>query len=83
VDNLWVGLWFACHQFERVGTHAHIVRAVPTGADDAVFLIAVVVNHGLEESEPGFYRSASARVIDLRKALPSFYVRPHANMGCW
>lgn len=85
VDNLWTALWFACHSFEFVGSFGHVVRRVPKDAaeeDGYTYLLAVVVRGQLREVFPGLHLSEGvARVIDLRKAVPSFYLRPHAQHG--
>jgi hypothetical protein len=85
VDNLWTALWFACHTFDTVGSFGHVVRRVPkdAGAEDGyTYLLIIVVPGQLREIFPGLYLSEEvARVIDLRKAVPSFYLRPHAQHG--
>lgn len=83
VDNLWVALWFACHSFVRVSQHIHVVRRnLADGGEDHVYVVTVTVPGEMAERRPGFYRSGDGtRVIDLRKAVPSFYLRPHAQHG--
>lgn len=83
VDNLWVALWFACHTFVRSKEHIHVVRRnVADGGGDSVYVITVTVPGTAAERRPGFYRyEDGVTVIDLRKAIPSFYVRPHAQHG--
>lgn len=85
VDNLWIALWFACHKFEFTGHYGHVVRRVPRDADSNdgfTYLLAVVVPGSLREVFPGLHLSEGvARVIDLRRAVPSFYLRPHAQHG--
>jgi hypothetical protein len=83
VDNIWVALWFACHRFIRVNEHIHVVRRnIADGGEDFVYIITVTVPGRMAERRPGFYRyDNGTRVIDLRKAVPSFYLRPHAQHG--
>ena len=85
VDNLWTALWFACHTFETVGSFGHVVRRVPEDASKEAgytYLVVLVVPGQLREILPGLHMSDGvARVIDLRKAVPSFYLRPHAQHG--
>lgn len=83
VDNLWVALWFACHTFVRSKEHIHVVRRnVADGGGDFVYVITVTTPGIAAERRPGFYRyDDGVAVIDLRKAVPSFYLRPHAQHG--
>ena len=83
VDNLWVALWFACHKFVRTKEHIHVVRRnISDGDDEYVYVITVAVPWGATERRPGFYsHDNGVHVIDLRKAVPSFYLRPHAQHG--
>jgi hypothetical protein len=83
VDNIWVALWFACHKFMRVNEHIHVVRRnVADGGEDFVYIVTVTMPGMMSERRPGFYTSDDGtRVIDLRKAVPSFYLRPHAQHG--
>ena len=79
VDNLWVALWFGCHDFVGQHPYAHVVRRV-SNADAEVYIAAFIVEGQLRERHPGLYIAAGAgRVLDLRKAVPSFYLRPHAQ----
>jgi hypothetical protein len=83
VDNLWVALWFACHRFVQADEHIHVVRRnIADGGEEYVFIVTVGLQEEMTEVQPGLYRSpTAARVIDLRKAVPSFYLRPHAQHG--
>lgn len=85
VDNLWIALWFACHTFKESGSFGHVVRRVLKDADceaGFTYLIVVVVPGEQKEVFPGMHVSEGiARLIDLRKAVPSFYLRPHAQHG--
>jgi hypothetical protein len=81
VDNLRVALWFACHTFVRAEEHIHVVRRnTADGGDEHVYIVTVGIPEAMIEIKPGLYRSPNvARVIDLRSAVPSFYLRPHAQ----
>ncbi len=83
VDNLWVALWFACHKFVRAYEFTHIVRRnLADGGEDSVYIITVNIPGDISERRPGLYGyDNGTRVIDLRKAAPSFYLRPHAQHG--
>ncbi|WP_404352661.1 FRG domain-containing protein [Phycicoccus jejuensis] len=82
VDNVWVALWFACHDFVRAGRFVHVVRRVPVTGSEYAYLVGVVVDGPLVEKAPGLFRSeGEAHLLDLRRAVPSFYLRPHAQHG--
>lgn len=83
VDNLWVALWFACHRFVREREFVHVVRETRQHAASApVYVVAVVMAGKTEEVAPGLNVSTdSGRTIDLRRAAPSYYIRPHAQHG--
>ena len=86
VDNLWVALWFACHHFVTFeGSFQHVVRRVPDAEKKAhryAYLLVVMLMDGASELAPGLFRSPQAgMVVDLRRAVPSFHLRPHAQHG--
>jgi hypothetical protein len=57
-------------------------RNVADGGEDFVYIITITIPGRMAERRPGFYRyDDGTRVIDLRKAVPSFYLRPHAQHG--
>lgn len=92
VDNIWVALWFACHDFVTTDRYTHIVKKTPRSGDDHVYLITTTID-GVKRVDlniskannaltPGLDKYTSgARVIDLRTAVPSVYLRPHAQHG--
>lgn len=84
VDNLWVALWFACHNaraYGRRGEYLHFERR-QAASDEFAFI--ALIQCGATSSvanSPGLYRSGAFDVIDLRTAAPSLYLRPHAQHG--
>ena len=86
VDNIWVALWFACHNalsFGPSGEHLHFERRVPrTDPTEKAYVLLVAVDAVAPNNEcPGFYAGSNTELIDLRIAAPSIFVRPHAQHG--
>lgn len=86
VDNIWVALWFACHNARSVGPsgeHLHFERRVPrTDATGKAYVLLVAVDAvAPDNSCPGLYAGSNTELIDLRIAAPSVFVRPHAQHG--
>ena len=89
VDNIWVALWFACHEarvLDRDKPYVHFVRRRRPYPDQSkpkhayVFLIQATDVEPQKET-PGLWVSKEAEMIDLRIAAPSLYIRPHAQHG--
>jgi hypothetical protein len=56
VDNLWVALWFACHNFSRRDEYVHVVRASPIGPfAQYVYVLAIVLDGPAREENPGLW----------------------------
>lgn len=89
VDNIWVALWFACHQANVLGSrseylHFHRKQRPYPETDGPAFVYVALVSTGKVSAtadQPGVYRGAEAEAIDLRVAAPSLYLRPHAQHG--
>lgn len=83
VDNVWIALWFACHTQTSTGRHAfHLRRSPAQESDEAMAYIAVMEAGPVQPTGiPGYWIGSSVRVIDLRYAVPSVYLRPHAQHG--
>ncbi len=84
VDNIWIALWFGCHELivDSTKQYAHHVRR-STASEPNGYAYIRVLNVGDLKSTTiaGVYQSSKIRVVDLRRALPSVYVRPHAQHG--
>ena len=80
VDNVWIALWFALNEFKGkiINTTEHLYVSKTTQKYGYIFLIA---SDALEHSDTirGLYKGSQTQLIDLRKALPSYYLRPHAQ----
>lgn len=86
VDNIWVALWFACHNARSVGPCGEYMhferrspRTDPTGKAYVLLVAADAV--APDKKHPGLYVGSSTELIDLRIAAPSVFVRPHAQHG--
>ncbi|MGK2954935.1 MAG: FRG domain-containing protein [Solirubrobacterales bacterium] len=82
VDNIWIALWFACHELRVVGRYGHHARRDPNETyTPSAYITLLNAGACVPTGQPGISRSAVARVADLRTAVPSVYVRPHAQHG--
>jgi hypothetical protein len=89
VDNVWVALWFACHEariIERQASFLHFFRRRRPYPDNGTLEYAYVVLIQARDvisirDSPGLWHGKEAELIDLRIAAPSLYIRPHAQHG--
>ncbi len=83
VDNIWIALWFACHQQVTVGEFAHHQRRSEALEGPGAKAYIIVMSTGVVSPTgvPGYHVGDETRVIDLRYAVPSVYLRPHAQHG--
>ena len=82
VDNLWVALWFATHNFVSTYLKENQYIQVTEKKDGYAFLFLILSDAtrcAEDSNDPGIYKGESTTLVDLRKALPSFYLRPHAQ----
>jgi hypothetical protein len=87
VDNIWVALWFACHQARTIGwpeEYMHFEKRIPNhqdGDEFAYVLLLASAYFNPIEGVPGYYKDKRSETIDLRVAVPSHFIRPHAQHG--
>lgn len=95
VDNHWIALWMGLNRYQRFGpsnSYAHYVRReiplvesvtgnVITDKDLYLYVILLAVPKLSTPSQDGISISKDFIEIDLRKALPSTFLRPHAQHG--
>jgi hypothetical protein len=83
VDNVWIALWFACHeQVSRDEFAFHFRRSTVQEGPDAKAYIAVLDTGPLTSTHiPGYEINSEVRLVDLRYAVPSVFLRPHAQHG--
>lgn len=85
VDNVWVALWFACHQAMSIGKNGefvHFEKRLPSGSNEYAYLLLIGVDINQRSREkPGYFHGIKTELIDLRMAAPSIFLRPHAQHG--
>ena len=85
VDNIWIALWFACHNAIATGRfkeYLHFRRRRPNTSSSNQYAYILLIQTGSLspiENCPGLYKSTDCEMIDLRVAAPSLYLRPHAT----
>ena len=83
VDNVWVALWFSLHTTTPTivdsREYIHISENAP---DQYGYVFLMGCDAQKEDKElPGVYRGNTTLLVDLRKAVPSYFLRPHAQHG--
>jgi len=83
VDNVWVALWFACHQaMAEDGRFLHFERGIPSDDDRYAYILLVAADiDGRNRAKPGYFYGENTELVDLRMAAPSVFLRPHAQHG--
>jgi len=88
VDNIWVALWFACHNaygIGKLGEYVHFERRRSRKEEPAqrfAYIILVATDFAdVDLTIPGYWRGRTTELVDLRVAAPSIFVRPHAQHG--
>lgn len=80
VDNVWVALWFALHQAKCEVINSHEYIYYYNTADDYCYILLIASDATkMSETNMGVYEGKTTRLVDLRKSLPSYFLRPHAQ----
>ena len=82
VDNLWVAIWFGIHTWHTKIFEREYKNVIPRndGPDEYMFLHLICADGILEDLHvPGLYKGTHTYTVDLRKATPSIFLRPHAQ----
>lgn len=79
VDNAWSALWFACHDAFVTGHRGQYLHYEPSRAHVAYIVLLQAGAETLQPDRPGYMTTAKGEFIDLRRAAPSNYLRPHAQ----
>lgn len=81
VDNVWIALWFAVHKTKsKIVDGREYVHIFENNADQYGYILLISCDATVEEqNQPGFYVGEKTMLVDLRKAIPSYYLRPHAQ----
>lgn len=84
VDNIWIALWFACHQAKSAGEnneYLHFEKRTPKPNEYAYILLIGADIDRRHSGKPGWFHGENTELIDLRMATPSVFLRPHAQHG--
>lgn len=79
VDNVWVALWFALHQAKTVAINSHEYVYYYESKKEYAYIILIASDAKTETKQFGVYKGTDTTLIDLRKATPSYFLRPHAQ----
>lgn len=78
VDNIWVALWFGLHTAKSVISGGRENLYYSNSEEEYAYLIMMATD-ALNEKARGVYEGETTRLVDLRKAVPSYFVRTHAQ----
>lgn len=95
VDNHWVALWmglYKCKKYSMLQTYFHYEKREIPFAEFATkgpieerdfyqYVLLIGVPFGNSSNKDGVYESDNYVEVDLRDALPSVFLRPHAQHG--
>lgn len=79
VDNVWVALWFALHQARTTIINSHEYVYFYDNESEYSYILLVATDAIMPDDKHGVYLGSKTILIDLRKALPSYFLRPHAQ----
>lgn len=79
VDNVWVALWFALHKATVKLINSHEYVYYYNNDNEYAYILLVATDAVTPSEKHGVYTGDSTELIDLRKALPSYFLRPHAQ----
>jgi len=83
VDNVWIALWFACHEAHATGKKGEYLHFEKRKASENKYAYILLIEAGLKQtkSKPGYFSDEKTELVDLRLAAPSTFLRPHAQHG--
>jgi hypothetical protein len=79
VDNVWVALWFALHQAKSKVINSHEYIYFYENQCEYSYILLIATDAINTSGDHGLYEGSLARLVDLRKSLPSYFLRPHAQ----
>lgn len=82
VDNVWVAIWFGAYDWHtRIFDREYKNIIARNRGPEKYFYILLVCSDGINEDKenPGLYKGDNTYTIDLRKAAPSTFLRPHSQ----
>ena len=85
VDNVWVALWFACHNALtgiRTQRYLHFESRDPHKEAKPSYVYILMIGADKNQTPvPGFFKGSHTEFVDLRVGCPSIFLRPHAQHG--
>lgn len=95
VDNHWIALWMGLHRIKtnkQICNYYHYEKRILTPydfinkssiAENDVYqyILLIAIPHYTTKTLNGTYISQDYANVDLRQALPSYFLRPHAQHG--
>lgn len=78
VDNVWVALWFGLHTARSVISGGRENVYYSKSNEEYAYLIMMATD-AVHEQSRGIREGEHTRLVDLRKAVPSYFVRTHAQ----
>lgn len=79
VDNVWVALWFALHSSTVKLINSHEYVYYYENSNEYAYIVLLYSDALEETNRKGVYKGKQTTLVDLRKALPSYFLRPHAQ----
>ena len=79
VDNIWVALWFALHESKSIIINNREYVHYYDSRQKYAYIVLMASDATTAVKPYGVYEGKETTVVDLRKATPSFYIRPHAQ----
>ena len=79
VDNVWVALWFALHQAKSEVINSHEYVYFYENQNMFSYILLIATDAIIPTEQFGLYEGDETRLVDLRKSLPSYFLRPHAQ----
>ncbi|WP_428245131.1 FRG domain-containing protein [Eubacterium sp. Marseille-QA0814] len=79
VDNVWVALWFALHESKVEVVNSHNYVYYFDSKEEYAYIVLIVSDAVEETNKSGVYKGNDTTLVDLRKATPSYFLRPHAQ----
>ena len=81
VDNTWIALWFALHQAKAtIVNDREYIHMFESAISEYGYIFLIGSDAKAEDSHfSGMYRGETTIMVDLRKAVPSYFLRPHAQ----
>lgn len=79
VDNVWVALWFALHQAKTTIINSHEYVYFYDNENEYSYILLIATDAIMPSEQQGVYIGQETKLIDLRKALPSYFLRSHTQ----